>query len=656
MKTNKAGKQNILFLHVEKIVFFVLIMAAGYYCYSAASLPQITWTPQQLDEDAKGAQQTIEKSEFREDLKIVSYDEKARDIRTGFPPTNYATVGKWEPAVFPEKIFRENPSSEQLFTVIRLRATSFVGAVMTVRPKSVFDSASGTGGDMMQQDMGTFGADSAMGGGMGMATNSANIETMHWVLLTGLIPYEDQVREYTRLYANALNATPNDYPVYLEVKIQRNEIGVNDADGSPRWVDIDAYNQYIENRKKWANVGFDPVDFSYTLPPPTIDFQPMASLLPPLANRQFGSEVAYPPYIPLMSDSLRDQMRMQQDIQWKLLESQRNITIEDIKRNLSGELDSLIQGGGASGLGSGPSSSMEGGSGGRGSVSGMFVSGGVTNTASGGMGMETGMMGMGGSTSMDSGMGMGGAMGNTWTVYTRVPPSVVVNMKYRLFRYFDFTVQPGKSYQYRVSLGLKNPNFKMHKRFLSENAEKTQRDLVFYTDYSAPSGKVAVNSNAVILVQQVGNPPAANREWQAQNATVASIVFDTADNKDFIAKGKNVAPGMVLNFARTSSQDTSQLIAPTTGMGGSDMTDSSGRPAAPAKTPTKTLDHVSGECIVDVVGKKKLIGTNADHTPTGQVMMMAFDGTLSIRSVKEDKLQLDRYEKPAVSIDRKSVV
>ena len=84
------------------------------------------------------------------------------------------------------------------------------------------------------------------------------------------------------------------------------------------------------------------------------------------------------------------------------------------------------------------------------------------------------------------------------------------------------------------------------------------------------------------------------------------------------------------------------------------MTDSSGRPAAPAKTPTKTLDHVSGECIVDVVGKKKLIGTNADHTPTGQVMMMAFDGTLSIRSVKEDKLQLDRYEKPAVSMDSMS--
>jgi len=650
MKTNKPGKQNILFLHVEKIIFTVLIMAAGYYCYSAVSLPQITWTPEQLNKDASGAQQTIDRSEFREDLKINPYNEKARDIRTGFPHANFATIGKWEPAVFPEKIFRENPSPEQLFTVIRLRATSGVGAVKTVPPPSVFDSTSGIGGGFGTSS--SMSSDSSMMGGSsgtGMTTNTGNVETMHWVLLTGLIPYEEQVKEYTRLYANALNASPNDYPVYLEIKIQRNEIGDNDADGSPRWVEIDAYNQYIENRKKWANVGSDPVDFSYTLPPPTLDFQPMASLLPPLANRQFGSEVAYPPYIPLMSDSLRDQMKMQQDFQWKLLESQRNITIEDIRRNQSGEIDSLLQGGGTSGLGGGSSSTMGGGTGvGNSNVSGMLVTGGANAIST--SGTPGGMNSMSGTSSMP-----GGAMsGNSWSIYTQIPPSVVVNMKYRLFRYFDFTVQPGKSYQYRVSLGLKNPNYRMNKRFLSEQAEKNQWDLVFYTDYSAPSGKVAVNSNAIILVQSVGNPPVANREWQAQNATIASIVFDTADNKDFIAKGKTVTPGMVLNFARTSSQDTSQLIVPTTGGSSDTMSDPSGRPAAPAKTPTKTLDHVSGECIVDVVGKKKLIGTNAEHTPAGQVMMMAFDGTLSIRSVKEDKLQLDRYEKPAVSMDSMS--
>lgn len=641
MKTNKPGKQNILFLHVEKIVFGVLILATLYYCYSATSLPQISWTHQQLTQDATTAQQTIESSQFVADLVPANYNVRARDIRTGFPHANYRTVDKWEPAVFPEKVFRKNPEPHQLFTVVKLRAVNGMGAVMTRREQSIFDSTSpSTQG--MSQDMGAFGSTTGMG--TGGSTAADRIETAHWVLLTGLIPYEEQLREYTRLYANAMHSSAADYPTYLFIDIERNEIGDNNPDGSPRWVDIDPYEQFVENNKRWAGISPDPVDINYTLPPPSMDFQPMASRLPPLANRQFGPEVAYPPYIPLMSDSLRDIMIYQQNLQNMIQENQRNLTPEDIRKNRAGELDRLL---GGSGTGT---SDMSGTGGGMG-TSGMYQGGG--NAMNTGMTGRTGMGGDSFGSASGSGMGMATNV-NDWSVLTKRPPSVVVNMKYRLFRFFDFTVEPGKSYQYRVKLGLKNPNYRLNDRFLTEEAAKTKWEPVLYTDFSLPSGKVAVNSNARILVQDVGSFPSTNRAWQAQNATIASIVYSDEDNEDYIAKNKSAAPGGVLNFAKTLGEPISSYSSPggtSTPGGSSDMGYSSPSGTTPptvAKA-SKTLDHVSGECLLDVVGKRRLVGSNAEHTPAGKVMVMAFDGTLSIRAVKEDKLELDRYEKKATT-------
>lgn len=675
MKTNKPGKQNVLFLHVEKIIFLVLILATVYYCYSAVALPLISWTPEQLNSDSSAAQQTIDASQYREDLKVVNYDERASDIRTGFPHDYYRTPKEWEQAVFSKKHERDKP---RLFPLIKLRALSGVGPLMTKERESVFDSSTSTTG---MGDMGAFGGGSMLSGNTmmgGMGTNASKLETAHWVLLTGLIPYEEQLKEYTKQYANALHSSADDYPVYLYVQIERNEIGDDNADGTPRWVNINAYDQYVENNKKWAGVGLDPVDIQYTLPPPSMFFQPMAGQLPPLANRQFGPEAAYPPYIPLMSDSLREQMKAQQDLQWRLLENQRNLTPEDIRKNQAGELD--IFRGGTSGLGggfgmsdggmgmSGASGGLSGGMGG-GNISAMYQGASTTNAMGmGGMSSTSGMGGMSGVSGMggmmgDSMMGMGSGfgtagLGNSWSVYTKVPPSVMVSMKYRLFRYFDFTVEPGKSYQYRVSLGLKNPNYLLADRFLTKEEATTKRQLDIYTEFSAPSGKVAVNSNARILAQGVGNMPTANRAWQPQNATISSIVFDSSDNEDYIAKGRNVSPGTVMNF-RVTSEKVSSLTGSDSGMGGSGMSPDSmmspglgGRTTtSSSKTSTKTLEHVSGECLVDVVGKKKLIGSNADHTPAGQIMVMAFDGTLTIRSVKEDKLELDRYEKKVTNTD-----
>ncbi|HET6881167.1 MAG TPA: hypothetical protein VFI31_13485 [Pirellulales bacterium] len=57
------------------------------------------------------------------------------------------------------------------------------------------------------------------------------------------------------------------------------------------------------------------------------------------------------------------------------------------------------------------------------------------------------------------------------------PPTEIV--RYRLFRFFDFDVQPGKTYCYRVKLVALNPNYELPARYLANGpASKDTRERV----------------------------------------------------------------------------------------------------------------------------------------------------------------------------------
>jgi hypothetical protein len=422
-------------------------------------------------------------------------------------------------------------------------------------------------------------------------------------------------------------------------------------------LNVDA--DFVANKEQWAGIGLDPVDLQYILPVSSRDFRsnPTASPLPPVANRIFGAEVAYPPYIPLMSDSLREQMKLQQEIMRQMMDNWRPIGRDDILNDENFGRTSTTTSGGAGGFGGG---AMGGTSGGTGNISGMLTPGGggaggmggFGGTSGGGMrgmgspgGMGGDFSGMGGLGGMSDGRG-GGGLNNPWRFYTKTSPTVMVEARYRLFRYFDFTVEPDKSYQYRVRLAVYNPNFRLIDLYLEEEAIVTKRTPVIWSEFSYPSGLVAVNSNARVLAKSVGNIPPANRAWQPQTVTISSIVFDESDHEDYIVKERTgVTQGTVLNF-RQPGQRVSEIVSPA-GMTSMDITPrSSGRNQPTARTTTKTLDHISNVCVLDVAGRRRLIGSNHEHTPPGQVLFMASDGTMEIQSIKSNRLELDRYERP----------
>jgi len=673
MKTNQPGKQNILLLYVDKIVFGVLVLVSLYYIYSATGLASISWTPVQLTEISNSGQKNIDDSTYRKDLKITEYDVRARDIRSGFKHIYYITPEKWEQAVFPEKIKRGTP---KIHSVINLRARSDVGAIRIKEDESMFSNNATTSMGSMGTEMGVFGDVSGMGG---TQTGGGKLEAEHWVLLTGLIPYEVQLREYVDKFSNAMQSSAKDFPDYLFVEVERNEIGMKNPDGTLVWKPLQVVEEYAMHQLKWVGTSPEPVDLQYILPARVI---PTSSPLPPLANRVFGQEVAYPPYIPLMSESLKTQWVEQQKVINEMMRNWRPINFEDLQDILKGDSFSMTStsmgGGSESGFGGGYGGMTGGATGGANAITGMYNPGGGAGGMGGiggmggdfggmggvgrmggvggmsGVGGNSGAGGIGGVGDMGGVGGMGG--GDLWRVYTKKSPTVMVEAKYRLFRYFDFTVEPDKSYQYRVRLAVLNPNFRMNDQFLEDETITTKLTPYIYSDFSYPSGPAAVNSNARVLAKSVGNIPPANRAWQPQTVTVSSIVFDSSDNEDYIVKDKtSITQGTVLNFPKQISQKVSELTSTSSAM--SDMTTTGMSPSSAggrgtqtvARTTSKTLDHISGMCVLDVVGKRKLIGSNNEHTPHGQVLVMAFDGTIEIQSVKSNKLELDRYEKPATT-------
>ena len=72
---------------------------------------------------------------------------------------------------------------------------------------------------------------------------------------------------------------------------------------------------------------------------------------------------------------------------------------------------------------------------------------------------------------------------------------------YRLFRFLDFNVEPGKCYRYRVCLVLANPNYKRHPAFLSD--PKFAADAHLETEWSKPSAVVSAPGDTGILLMSV---------------------------------------------------------------------------------------------------------------------------------------------------------
>ncbi|MEX2559466.1 MAG: hypothetical protein WD403_06095, partial [Pirellulales bacterium] len=179
-------------------------------------------------------------------------------------------------------------------------------------------------------------------------------------------------------------------------------------------------------------------------------------------------------------------------------------------------------------------------------------------------------------------------------------------IEYKQFRFFDFTVEPGKTYRYRVRLVLRNPNHGVPARYL-ENQDLAVGETRL-TEWSEPTEKVFVPHGSEILAGEV-NPASGSRD-----AMVSLMVSQ-------FEKEKGVEVARLFNVPRGTFANFSEEVPVPSPKGDPSMGE--------ARFATDSL-------IVDFIGGERLVLGGKSKKSPGRLLVLGPDGNLAIRSQVKD--------------------
>jgi hypothetical protein len=186
------------------------------------------------------------------------------------------------------------------------------------------------------------------------------------------------------------------------------------------------------------------------------------------------------------------------------------------------------------------------------------------------------------------------------------------NVDQKLFRFVDYTVEPGKQYCYRVKLVLNNPNYEKAERFLKD--PESAKLPVLETDWSAPTAPIGVSPGVRVLA----GPVVKLVDKHDPIVKICIITFDRQRGGE-PAGDEPVERGVLANFI----EDTLWVLTP-------DLS---------KKAEWKDVDLQSNVLIVDLLGGRKLNQPrNKKDTMVEPVEMLLLDpeGNLRVHDELDD--------------------
>ncbi|MCE5304047.1 MAG: hypothetical protein LLF97_13195 [Planctomycetaceae bacterium] len=181
----------------------------------------------------------------------------------------------------------------------------------------------------------------------------------------------------------------------------------------------------------------------------------------------------------------------------------------------------------------------------------------------------------------------------------RTPP-------YRLFRFFDFSIEPGKQYRYRVRLALANPNYGVRTSMLAK-PELAESPIVT-TGWSEPTPVIASPRDLRILAVSV-KPAAARPGSEPSGQILISRWLEKSGDEVF--KEFTVGRGQVADF--------SGVEATVTVLGTNEK-----------------ADLVTGSVVVDMRGGQRFGKRRDAPTSLGQILILNAAGLLSVHDEADD--------------------
>lgn len=253
---------------------------------------------------------------------------------------------------------------------------------------------------------------------------------------------------------------------------------------------------------------------------------------------------------------------------------------------------------------------------------------------------------------------------------------VAKKSQYFLFRFFDYSVESGKRYVYRVQIGLRNPNYKLKPALLAK--PELAKSIVLETKWSTPSPAIFVPHDTRILAVSM----TAGRGRTEPVAKVLMVKWLEEKGIE-VSKEYSLLRGQVANFTDKTTVKSPKVVKPATKP--ATKPPARGTPAGrtPTRTPARgegpmrepmmempvaavletpvTVNYFSDAIALDFRGGETLRGRksgSAKLTAPADILVVNADGTLALHNEldeKADRLKLtsrDTEMRPQMPVRR----
>jgi hypothetical protein len=413
------------------------------------------------------------------------------------------------------------------------------------------------------------------------ASGSGRYEGRFFVVITGLVPYKAQFAAYEAAFKDAVGYNiERDIPNYGGLQVERAEVGPNGQPGP--WVTIDTEAGLFKEPAKWESRTEEMADRAYLL-----NGANLTMALPPLFRRsvdQFATHSKVPIVV----------------------------------GGEGGAYESRGEGGRSEG---GRSEGRRG----EGEPSAVEGAGDATGFFSGSNGGER--RGERGTTEGDAEV-------------TSEQARPLIENDFALLRYFDFTVEPGKTYKYRVRTmledpnnpleGVRPPNSSLETEVVVRRNQATEQFRV--SEWSEASPAISVSQGGQVLAGVVAQPRTVavrdgrvRVESKASDEPTAQVLALTwkPDGPYDVPIETTVRRGAVLNGKKAEAE----AIDPTVN-----------------KLRKFDYTYATDMLIADIAGGQPLDAKGL--TGPGFLLVMGSDGRLEFRSETQDETLLQRNVVP----------
>lgn len=205
-----------------------------------------------------------------------------------------------------------------------------------------------------------------------------------------------------------------------------------------------------------------------------------------------------------------------------------------------------------------------------------------------------------------------------------------------LFRFIDFDVEAGKSYIYRVSLLLRNPNYNVESRYL-EKPDTARREQVQTAAVVLPQ-PVSVPLEVRLLAKTCSPPPPSRLDGEPTGEML--IVSWLRDRGIEAFKEFPAARGLVPDFPDCKYPEEKETKK------GNKKSDTPVAAATPAADPIQ-VDFLTGAVVLDMRGGEVLPGKDRKAKAPAEFLIWTSQGKLQVANELDDAAEVEYRLNPS---------